>query len=241
MKRAGYFQGPSSAIWLSQVLKKKGVPKLASMKFTDDYSDRQKIKRVKEPWRSRKGGGYWKKGKGGGDFNNAWCVGNTYDECDIMKKNWNPTLRNELVPSFINTTDNKSFEWEVNWPKDNGCQSSSHDHTLKIGEKIDRFGEDYGYFFAPVGIPFEERAIPNDCNHPELRYRVFEVLKEFTVKRCSISPHFGDRGGGVQYQTGLSIKDNVTGTFKTIWGKNVGELLDGGFIKEVKPTPNRPC
>jgi hypothetical protein len=68
MKRVGYFEGPSSAIWLSQVLKKKGVPKLASMKFTDDYTDRQKIRRVKEPWRSRKGGG-----SGGGEFNDMVC------------------------------------------------------------------------------------------------------------------------------------------------------------------------
>jgi filamentous hemagglutinin len=113
----------------------------------------------------------------------------------------------------------------MDWPKNEGCLDNPTDITLKVGEKIDRFGDEKGFYFAPEGLEYTKRSMNHECNHPDLIYHVYQVIKEFKVLGCEVSSHFGEDGGGYQYWSDIPMF----------------ELINQGYIKEVIPTPNRPC
>ncbi len=74
------------------------------------------------------------------------------------------------------------------------------------GMLLDRFGSPRGTFLAPAGTPFEMRSIPpsNLDTYPgqaAYNYHVYRVTATFTVKAGGVAPWFGQRGGGVQFQT----------------------------------------
>lgn len=91
--------------------------------------------------------------------------------------------------------------------------------TLQPGTKIDRYGKYNGSFFAEVGLPFENRALPHKSK--EDMYLVYEVTEAFNVKSGRIASWFGQPGGGIQYMT--------TG------GMKVHNLLNAGKIRVVPP------
>ncbi|RJE18491.1 hypothetical protein PHISCL_09167, partial [Aspergillus sclerotialis] len=75
--------------------------------------------------------------------------------------------------------------------------------TLTPGQKLDRFGSEFGSFLAPLGAPFIERSLPpsnldtgsGDAEHP-FSYRVYEVVKELEVLAGPVRPGFEMSGFG---------------------------------------------
>lgn len=74
---------------------------------------------------------------------------------------------------------------------------------LGRGERLDRFGSEYGRYLAPAGDPYGKRALPpqslttRDAAHP-CNYHLYRVSRPFTVWQGSIAPWFEQPGGGQQ-------------------------------------------
>ncbi|WP_338090964.1 TNT domain-containing protein [Photorhabdus aegyptia] len=61
------------------------------------------------------------------------------------------------------------------WPPNRGAYGPVEKVTLPNGAIIDRYGSTKGTFTSPVGVPFENRALPSySANAP---YNVYKVLK----------------------------------------------------------------
>lgn len=74
---------------------------------------------------------------------------------------------------------------------------------LEKGEKLDRFGSEYGRFLAPEGAGYGERSLPpQSLNTSEpafpCSYHVYRVNRPLTVWQGSIAPWFEQEGGGQQ-------------------------------------------
>jgi len=131
------------------------------------------------------------------------------------------------------------------WPSNYGCCGAESEHTLHIGNFIDRFGSENGFFFGVPGEPYIYRSLPwfgnynkNKDNYkmkqnfykfyeeadinknPENDYHLYKIIKPFKVQSCIIAPAFGFPGGGTQYRSDNAVKD----------------LLQNGYIKEVPCT-----
>lgn len=75
---------------------------------------------------------------------------------------------------------------------------------------------DRGAFASPEGIPFEQRALPNESLSKP--YKVYEVVKPIEgVKEGEVIPWFNQPGGGVQYELPGKIED----------------LVEGGYLKPI--------
>ncbi|WP_308780321.1 TNT domain-containing protein [uncultured Clostridium sp.] len=111
----------------------------------------------------------------------------------------------------------------MNWPGQHGDKNIDgflngkfDEVILKPGEKIDRYGSDYGSFASPEGISYGQRALaPGTDLKP---YSVFEVIKPMKVKAGEIAPWFNETGGGIQY-----LLPDI-----------IDELLEARIIRRVK-------
>ncbi|CAI7568835.1 unnamed protein product [Penicillium palitans] len=96
--------------------------------------------------------------------------------------------------------------------------------TLRVGQKLDRFGSEYGKFLAPLGAPYIERSLPPsnlfappNSNFP-YNYHVYEVTKAFDILLGPIAGWFEQPGFGSQLLAQSSVLD----------------LLEGGFLKRLE-------
>lgn len=99
-----------------------------------------------------------------------------------------------------------SGSWK--YPPDDGFgevngQVDKEPSKLRPGQRLDRFGSEYGSFLAPAGDPYAERALPpQNLNTREAGvscdYHVYKVEKAFWVWQGSIAPWFEQPGGGQQ-------------------------------------------
>ncbi|MGA4837910.1 TNT domain-containing protein [Streptomyces sp. G45] len=105
-----------------------------------------------------------------------------------------------------------------------------HREQLRPGERLDRFGSEYGSFLAPAGDSYAERALPpqnlntRDAAHA-CDYRVYRVTKPFDVWQGGIAPWFEQPGGGQQIKLDLAFLDPGDGQ-----RLNVKWLLDHGYL-----------
>ncbi|KAJ0413652.1 hypothetical protein BJY00DRAFT_319592 [Aspergillus carlsbadensis] len=94
--------------------------------------------------------------------------------------------------------------------------------TLPVGQKLDRFGSEYGTFLAALGAPYIERSLPpsnlitHDGNYP-FNYHVYQVTREFVVGLGPIAPWFEQPGMGTQF----------------VAPTNVLGLIEGGFLRRL--------
>ncbi len=110
---------------------------------------------------------------------------------------------------------------DLDWPKNDGFVGKPKRQTSKKGEKIDRFSsktgtKDRGNFLSPANTPYSDRALPYDAS--KMKHAKYEVIKEFDVNSGQAAPWFGEKGGGIQHQTDMSVRD----------------LIKEGFLREVK-------
>ncbi|MZG05544.1 TNT domain-containing protein [Streptomyces sp. SID5614] len=101
---------------------------------------------------------------------------------------------------------------------------------LRTGQRLDRFGSEYGGYLAPAGDAYAERALPpqnlntRDAGTP-CDYRVYKVAKPFWVWQGSIAPWFEQPGGGQQIKLDAVFLDPGAGQ-----RLNVKWLLDNGYL-----------
>ncbi|MFF8606135.1 TNT domain-containing protein [Streptomyces sp. NPDC015346] len=116
---------------------------------------------------------------------------------------------------------------EVNGELDKGPD------VLQVGERLDRFGSEYGAYLAPAGDPYTKRALPpqnlntRDAAFP-CDYHLYEVTKQFIVWAGGIAPWFEQPGGGRQIKLDPVFLNPGEGQ-----RLNVKWLLDHGYLKSV--------
>lgn len=106
--------------------------------------------------------------------------------------------------------------------------------TLFAGQRVDRFGSDFGGYLSPEGTPYAARAIPpqslDNAQRPSAcNYSRFQVLKDIPVYSGPISSAFGQPGFGLQYVLEASIFPGAPDP-KTF---NVAYLLTNGYLQPV--------
>ncbi|MFF8277318.1 TNT domain-containing protein [Streptomyces lateritius] len=105
--------------------------------------------------------------------------------------------------------------------------------VLEEGERLDRFGSEYGAYLAPAGDLYAERALPpqnlntRDAAFP-CDYHLYEVTKPFTAWEGGIAPWFEQPGGGRQIKLDPAFLNPGEGQ-----RLNVRWLLDHGYLKPV--------
>ncbi|MFF5790396.1 TNT domain-containing protein [Streptomyces sp. NPDC012693] len=104
---------------------------------------------------------------------------------------------------------------------------------LEEGERLDRFGSEYGAYLAPAGDAYAERALPpqnlntRDAASP-CDYHLYEVTRSFVVWEGSIAPWFEQPGGGRQIKLDPAFLDPGEGQ-----RLNVKWLIDHGYLARV--------
>ncbi|MDA1358662.1 TNT domain-containing protein [Glycomyces luteolus] len=88
---------------------------------------------------------------------------------------------------------------QINWPHPAGALGPIATVTLPKGTTFDRYGSDGGDYVSPVGVPYEQRALPPA--NAQSNYTTFTLNEDLPgVKVSVIAPWFGAEGMGVQYQ-----------------------------------------
>ncbi len=104
---------------------------------------------------------------------------------------------------------------------------------LVRGERLDRFGSEFGGYLAPAGDAYAKRALPSqnlntrDAAFP-CDYHLYEVTRAFVVWEGSIAPWFEQPGGGRQIKLDPAFLDPGEGQ-----RLNVKWLLDNGYLVRV--------
>lgn len=103
--------------------------------------------------------------------------------------------------------------------------------TLLPGQRIDRFGSEYGSFLAPEGLPYANRSIPpqslDSTPAASCNYHDYQVLKPFKVDAGPIAPWFGQPGYGWQYQLDAALLPGGPDRLDVRW------LIDNGYLARV--------
>ncbi len=103
---------------------------------------------------------------------------------------------------------------------------------LRTGQRIDRYGSEFGSFLAPSGIPYAQRAIPpqsldNGTLPAGCNYLLYLVLREFRAEGGPIAPAFGQLGHGVQYLLDGSLIPGAPAQINVMW------LLANGYLQRL--------
>jgi hypothetical protein len=124
------------------------------------------------------------------------------------------------------------------YPPQGGYQLTPEGQPVKMqlslfaGQRIDRFGSEFGGYLSPEGTPYEARGIPPQsldsktapasCNYT--RYRVLQTIPVYSGP---IAPALGQPGFGLQYVLDAAIFPGNPA------GLNVGYLVTNGFLVRV--------
>ena len=111
--------------------------------------------------------------------------------------------------------------------------------TVRAGQRIDRFGSEFGAFLAPAASPYSQRALPpqsldNAANPGACNYTLYRVVHDFAVDGGPIAPGFGQPGRGLQY---MLVGALVPGSPERL---NVRWLIDNGFLTRCVLVVTRP-
>lgn len=101
--------------------------------------------------------------------------------------------------------------------------------SVRAGQRIDRFGSEFGAFLAPAASLYSQRAIPpqslDNASAPDgCNYSLYKVVRDFAVDGGPIAPAFGQPGHGLQY---MLVGALVPGAPERL---NVRWLIDNGFL-----------
>lgn len=127
----------------------------------------------------------------------------------------------DSVKLVVRDSKFEDFEGNVDWetwaPNEGRVPGTIQEgQTLGVGMIIDRYGHPYGRYTSPVGVPYEQRALPyiEDPN----TYHQYEVIKPIdNVTISKIAEAFEQPGGGIQYELPLAVD----------------QLVKDGYLKEI--------
>jgi hypothetical protein len=93
----------------------------------------------------------------------------------------------------------KKSNGDWNWPEDDGfVKGTQQIETLPVGSNLDRYGDIFGGFFAPIGTSGSERALAPGSMSKDLNQ--YEVIRPLPIISGKVAPAFGQKGGGTQYK-----------------------------------------
>lgn len=103
---------------------------------------------------------------------------------------------------------------------------------LQVGQRIDRYGSEFGAFLAPSGLPYAQRAIPpqsldNQAMPDGCNYHLYLVLRPFTTEGGPIAPGFGQPGHGLQYLLVGSLVPGAQAQINVLW------LVNNGYLQRL--------
>ena len=124
------------------------------------------------------------------------------------------------------------------YPPQGGYQLTPEGQPVKMqlslfaGQRIDRFGSDFGGYLSPEGTPYAARAIPpqslDNAERPSrCNYSRFRVLQTFPVYSGPIAAGLGQPGFGLQYVLDASIFPGAPAAF------NVAYLVANGYLQRI--------
>ncbi|WP_329171107.1 TNT domain-containing protein [Streptomyces decoyicus] len=159
-----------------------------------------------------------------GPLLNGWKRTGALSPSAFLKKYWQ------------GPTDSGSWKYPPNdgFAEVNG-EIDKEPTKLRAGQRLDRFGSEFGSYLAPAGDRYAERALPpqnlntRDAATP-CDYHVYKVAKPFWVWEGSIAPWFEQPGGGEQIKL-----DPVFLTPGEGQRLNVKWLLEHGYLASVQP------
>ena len=117
---------------------------------------------------------------------------------------------NDATKAVDNVSDiAKAGKWfdeagNIRWPPQRGFDGTIVKETLPPGTKIDRYGSKTGFFAAPAGTPYSNRALPPGSSKRLYKY---EVIEPIDVNSGKTLAWFGEKGGGTQYEFSKSIEN----------------------------------
>ena len=103
---------------------------------------------------------------------------------------------------------------------------------LSPGQRVDRYGSEFGAFLAPAGTPYANRAIPpQSLDNRDLptacNYHVYQVTREFRVDAGPIAPAFGQPGRGFQYLLDGTLVPGAPERLNVMW------LISNGYLQRI--------
>jgi hypothetical protein len=124
------------------------------------------------------------------------------------------------------------------YPPQGGYQITPEGQPVKMqlslfaGQRIDRFGSEFGGYLSPEGTPYAARGIPpqsldSTAAPASCNYSRYKVLQTIPVYSGPIAPALGQPGFGLQYVLDASIFPGNPPSF------NVGYLVTNGFLERV--------
>ncbi|HEV7804904.1 MAG TPA: TNT domain-containing protein [Solirubrobacteraceae bacterium] len=126
------------------------------------------------------------------------------------------------------------------YPPQGGYQITPEGQPVKMqlslfaGQRVDRFGSEFGGYLSPEGTPYGARGIPpqslDSATAPaSCNYSRYKVLQTFPVYSGPIAPALGQPGFGLQYVLDATIFPGAPDP-KAF---NVGYLVANGFLERV--------
>lgn len=110
---------------------------------------------------------------------------------------------------------------------------------VRAGQRVDRYGSEFGAFLAPTGSLYSQRAIPpqsldNATAPGTCNYSAYLVLAEFKVEGGPIASAFGQPGRGLQYMLVGALVPGAPAQLNVRW------LVDHGYLKRCTAPPSLP-
>lgn len=107
--------------------------------------------------------------------------------------------------------------------------------SLFAGQRVDRFGSEFGGYLSPEGTPFGARGIPpQSLDSPTVpascNYARYRVLKNIPVYSGPIAPALGQPGFGLQYVLDAAIFPGAPANPRDF---HVGYLVANGYLARV--------
>jgi nicrotizing toxin Mtb-like protein len=139
----------------------------------------------------------------------------------------------QFIATYWDPTANAgSGGWR--YPPDNGYlliggQPIEYVGNISAGEKIDRFGSEFGAFLAPEDTPYAQRSLPPmslDVFDPNYtcNYHLYTVVKPFKADEGPIAPAFGQPGYGLQVQLNSTLVPGAPSPLNVMW------LINNGYL-----------
>ena len=154
---------------------------------------------------------------------------------------WDRAIDSKLYLENKTVFDNpKYFNQETGfeiWPGQNGdpnvdgfLNGEFQKVVLQPGEKLDRFGHDYGYYFGKIGESKEMRSMSPNSDFEN--YHQYEVLSELPVLKGKIAPWFEQIGGGTQSRLDPSFVELIN-AIPSDESAIIRKLIKYGYLRRL--------
>ena len=154
---------------------------------------------------------------------------------------WDRAIDSKLYLENKTVFDNpKYFNQETGseiWPGQNGdpnidgfLNGEYEKVVLQPGERIDRFGSDYGHYFGKIGEPKEMRSMSPNSDFGN--YKQYEVLSELPVLKGKIAPWFEQIGGGSQSKLDPSFVELIN-AIPSDESAIIRKLIEYGYLRRL--------